>query len=300
MTNSKLGIQPARERTPAEHRAAVAAWRETAPANDSDIIPRKSRQAGNGPMAARLSALLAWSRAAPGSNASTFLEANNDNTPVEEGGHATTPDREHRIRPSENNLLAAFKDFRDLGAKDLLSSEDIEWRDGVCVRMGSLEFSDGTRTERAMVRKAGRTVVGEVRLPKGGLLHTVDEAGAPLGPAIPRSNGGMAKMLRGAKLPYGSLCDQFLGMQCAATGQPGAPAWEDTFTALADRHEYRRWVAELKERDVEVLDAAMEARNYADIGAIDGHEGEYARHAGKRMLIAANDNLASVMKKVAA
>lgn len=300
MTISKLGVQPDRIRTPSEHRAAVAAWRETAPANDSEIMPRRSRQAGNGPMAARLSALLAWSKAARGSGTSTFLESDNDNTPVDEGGHATTPDREHRIRPSVEKLDAATAEFRDLGAKDLLSSEDIEWRDGACVRMGRLEFSDGTRTERAMVLKARRAVAGEVRLPAGAMLDTEDEAGAPLGPAVSRSNGGMAKMLRGAALPYGSLKDQFLGMQCAATGQPGAPSWEDTFTALADRQEYYRWRAEITERDIEVLDAAMEASSYADIGALDGHEGEYARHAGKRMLIAANDNLDAVMKKAAA
>lgn len=297
MTISDLGTTPDRDRTPAEHRAAVAGWRETAPANDSQIMPRAPRAKG-GALAGRFGALLAWMKARRGSGASTFLAADNDNTPIEEGGHATTPDREHRIRPSVEKLAELTADYMVMSPADLLTSPDIEWRDGGCVRMGALEFSDGTRTEMATVLKARRAVAGEVRLPKGAMLHTTDEAGAPLGPAVSRSNGGMAKMLRGAALPYGSLKDQFLGMQVAATGQPGAPAWEDTFTALADRHEYRRWVAELKERDVEVLDAAMEAGTFADIGAIDGHSGDYARHAGKRMLMAANDNLAAVMKKV--
>jgi hypothetical protein len=77
-------------------------------------------------------------------------------------------------------------------------------------------------------------------------------------------------------------------------------AWQDMYYGLLGAREWRRAMAELLPTDVKVLDAAMTAKNYGDIGAVVGHTGEYGRKAGKRMLRAANDNLAEALKKYVA
>jgi hypothetical protein len=58
---------------------------------------------------------------------------------------------------------------------------------------------------------------------------------------------------------------------------------------------------ELKDRDREVLEAALEAKTYTDVGRSAGMSEEYSRRkGGRRALLSANDNLAAAIKKYAA
>ncbi|WP_205826941.1 hypothetical protein, partial [Mesorhizobium zhangyense] len=103
-------------------------------------------------------------------------------------------------------------------------------------------------------------------------------------------------------LPYAParVADLFLGMKKGRCAGGGAPSWQDDCSGLASREEWRNVRSEMLEADVQVIDAAMKAKNLGDIGRAMGHSGAYAEKAGKRLLRVANDNLAAVIKKIAA
>ncbi len=104
-------------------------------------------------------------------------------------------------------------------------------------------------------------------------------------------------------LPCGSpkVADSFLGMRKTTCEGGGDESWEDTLSAMIDRDLWFEALQELKDRDRDVLDAAMDAANYEEVGRAAGMSGEYSRRkGGKRALLAANDNLAAAIKKYAA
>lgn len=181
------------ERTPEAHRAEVNAWRATAPANDSKILPRGPR-ADASPrheaLADELNALLRWKalRQVPESLSTNWCHADNDNDdPPEEReseDDATTRELpltecEHEIRPSIGEMTRSLRDveFRDLvrcadrspyGRARSESSianfrfaigGDIETGCHGPTRLGGLRFSNG-RAE----------MVGE-RMPAGAMTH---------------------------------------------------------------------------------------------------------------------------------
>ncbi|MEF2548530.1 hypothetical protein VQ045_15325 [Aurantimonas sp. E1-2-R+4] len=101
-------------------------------------------------------------------------------------------------------------------------------------------------------------------------------------------------------LPCGSpfVADSFIAF--ATVGKrPLAEPQDNAETSLAERQEAEMIRQSLSDDDAKTLDAAMTASNYEEIGRSLGHCGQYARHAGKRALIAANDNLAVAVKKIA-
>ncbi|NNU59743.1 hypothetical protein [Ochrobactrum soli] len=101
-------------------------------------------------------------------------------------------------------------------------------------------------------------------------------------------------------LPCGSprVADSFLGMRKTTCAGGGDEAWEDTLSAMIDRDLWFEALQELKDRDRDVLDAALEARTWGDLSPGGTERG--ARKRGKQELLAANDNLAAAIKKYAA
>lgn len=92
--------------------------------------------------------------------------------------------------------------------------------------------------------------------------------------------------------------DQFIGMKIGSTGKGGAPNWVDFFMAGRDHEEWMETVAEVDSVHAEVLGRALTARTLSDVSPGGSDRG--ARKRGKRLLIAANDNLKLAMQKRAA
>lgn len=91
--------------------------------------------------------------------------------------------------------------------------------------------------------------------------------------------------------------DQFVGMKIGSTGKGGAPSWVDIFMAGEEQKAERKAHSEMSLEDKAVFVAAMEAKTLADISP--GGSEFRARERGKRLLLAANDNLAENLKKLA-
>lgn len=88
--------------------------------------------------------------------------------------------------------------------------------------------------------------------------------------------------------------DQFIGMKPKPSGKSSAIGWVDFYTAGRDRAEWLAALDDLDEATRQTLDAALSAKNYADVGTAAGQSPEYARRkGGKLALVAANDNLAA-------
>lgn len=105
-------------------------------------------------------------------------------------------------------------------------------------------------------------------------------------------------------LPCGSdvVADNFLGFKKVCTGQSGSIAWQDIGQTIENAKVWKNLLKALKAEDVKVLDAAMAAQTYEDIGVSIGQSPSYAKKkgGGRRALIAANDNLADAIKKYVA
>lgn len=102
-----------------------------------------------------------------------------------------------------------------------------------------------------------------------------------------------------AGLPCGGpkVGDSFLGFKKGGSGHSGSIAWQDIAQTIENAKVWSNVRRALKTEDVEVLDAAMRAQTLSDIEP--GGTDRGARKRGKRRLIAANDNLATVLKKFA-
>lgn len=95
------------------------------------------------------------------------------------------------------------------------------------------------------------------------------------------------------------LADLFIGCKKADCHGGGSQAWADVSTALVGKEQWAAAMSKLSKSDIVSLSAVREAKTYADIGKAHGHAGSYAEKAGRRLLIAANDNLGEIIKKVA-
>lgn len=96
------------------------------------------------------------------------------------------------------------------------------------------------------------------------------------------------------------LADLFIGCKKADCHGGGSQAWSDISTALVSKEIWTVAMSRLSETDVVSLSAVRDAQTYADVGKAHGHTGSYAEKAGKRLLMAANDNLGELIKKIAA
>lgn len=125
---------------------------------------------------------------------------------------------------------------------------------------------------------------------RGEMKAMLDEAIAntPVMPEVKRYPAGLPATLE-------LVADHFNGMKVAVSGQAGGAAWEDISGAIISREIWDAALAEMKGEDVARLDAAMGAGTYAEVSPGGSERG--ARKRGKREMIAANDNLASSLKK---
>src|SRR5690242_8803927 len=101
------------ERTAAEHRAKVDAWRATAPEHDHEIIPPPPRYSDEPrheeDLADELRPLLIWKRLAKAEDPlrTNWLTADNDNEAASTQGRSI--ERTWEIRPNESELEASYR-----------------------------------------------------------------------------------------------------------------------------------------------------------------------------------------------
>lgn len=354
------------------HRAEVAAWRKTAPANDSDIFryPRQSTPR-HFELSTVLAALLKWraiSRPAPAALRTNWriIPANDNRPEIDDDdrveGEAPDPpiiECALKTRPTPEEMVRAIRKVkcRTVAGQIEAVDGDIEKRDGLVVRAGRLEF--GTLQTEA---EGGATVPGNNRqLIRWGGRRPVDNFGRARGPdidedeelakrerladwlgcdlwkaseltreeqrAAKRASRERAARCRGKPNPPLPPTTLDLNAARAFAGLP--PVDVDRRTALptatidvgdifqswmsrpknsnggavpeAEDHVDRDIIAaQLSPSDVTVLDAALAAKNFKDIGAHIGLAGKAAERGGKAVLVAATERLAMVLEKIAA
>ncbi|MBB6013504.1 hypothetical protein HNR59_002893 [Aquamicrobium lusatiense] len=124
------------------------------------------------------------------------------------------------------------------------------------------------------------------------------ESAAELAAAIENTNNMPVVKKCPTGLPWKPerISEMFLAGKKEKTGKGGAVAWTDLAMGIDSPAAWKKIRAELLDSDKEVLDAAMTAGSYSDIGAVVGA----SRKVGKRALKAANDNLAAAIEKFVA
>ncbi|TIX89203.1 hypothetical protein [Rhizobium sp. P44RR-XXIV] len=166
-------------RTTEEHRAAVEAWRATAPAHDHQIFGRKLKaEKPRHRDLSELSALLAM-RARPIGVAEGVgvtvepippistnwrLAPANDNEPPHEDADV---ERVIEIVPSVDMIM------REVGQGDIeygLSIDENGKRHKVITHIGSLRFSDGSQMEKGQKLVLDKVVDADIRMPVGAML----------------------------------------------------------------------------------------------------------------------------------
>lgn len=350
-------------RSPALHRAIVAHWHLSAPANDSDIIPRQRVGAGKPEFEPLLPALRTWRvLCEPSSPLSSnwLASAANDDDPDAEDDKRPDPrqvESRHEVRPREREMMKAIR-----------SGETERHANGAPARLGGLRFASGETMERALVlgedeklRKAdipvprgalvawqaaegkrGRPVVDRFAAARGCTADPEDVAASSawlaetLGaqparyiersrtprrdlrhlpnPPLPPTTIPIAEARAFCGLPPvaandnrpGLPCaseqplDSFIGLRCTSSGvvyqSSGGPALERLEAAGTAALVRRR----LDPRDVKVLDTAMEAQNFREIGEMFGHRDRQAERVGKQRLLSAAAHLKEILQKDAA
>ncbi len=99
-------------------------------------------------------------------------------------------------------------------------------------------------------------------------------------------------------LPCGTpnVADNFIGMKKTTCAGGGSTAWQDIVSQRESVEAWRRTLALAADEHLEVLTQAVKARTLRQIGEARGYSGQYAIDAGRRLLVAANDNLQEAME----
>lgn len=130
---------------------------------------------------------------------------------------------------------------------------------------------------------------------KNGKSCTADEARGILveayanTPVMPK----VKKFKKGLPCASPRVADSFLGMQKGKKGESGTIMWQDIAGHIVQREIWEAAMAYVSDNDVETLDAALEAKTFADIGGTGSKRA--AERRGKRRLLAANDNICNAM-----
>ncbi len=174
-----------------------------------------------------------------------------------------------------------------------------------------LTVSAGAGTQPARVtisnaRLAARLGVEGVQYIPGkrkrrtGKAYSVAETRALLDEAIANTPAmpSVTKLPPGLASGTAQASDQFVGMKIGSTGKGGAASWTDTFSALQEWEAFQSAFADLPEKEKGVLTRALVAGSLSEI--MPGGTDRGARKRGKRLLVAANDNLQQNQKKIAA
>ncbi len=93
-----------------------------------------------------------------------------------------------------------------------------------------------------------------------------------------------------------NLAQLFPGLVKVATGESGSEEWSGIHSERAAAEEFARTLQGMKDKDVELLTQAVSANSLQEIGEARGYSGKYAIAAGRRLLVAANDNFEEAKK----
>ncbi|TCR07252.1 hypothetical protein [Neorhizobium sp. JUb45] len=161
------------------------------------------------------------------------------------------------------------------------------------------EITDSNNYFAAMLdTKKPRYVTGRRHKgPRVKLTH--DEAKAELAAAY--ANTDMAKVTFTRYpdgLPCGSqrVADSFLGMQKTTCAGGGSVMWQDIVSQREDRREWLEAKDGMAEHHFKTLTDAAKAGSLKQLGQARGYSGQYAIEAGRRLLVAANDNFEQALE----
>lgn len=93
-----------------------------------------------------------------------------------------------------------------------------------------------------------------------------------------------------------NLAHLFPGLVKVATGDSGFHAWQDVVSERAEVEEWHTTLQGMKDDDLKILTEATEAKSLRQLGEARGYSGKYAIEAGRRLLVAANDNFERAME----
>ncbi|WJR68133.1 hypothetical protein QTA58_05075 [Neorhizobium sp. CSC1952] len=288
--------------TPSRYRIALAVWQRNAPQRDSEVLPRravKTETPKHAELSAKLRSLLTWRAASTPEDWKTI--AANDNV-AGEGEEIAPPilDSKHEVRPRISEMMVAIKDveFEERrharlggGGESYVApvGGDIERGPNLsprrrrkpappCIwRLGGLRLSNGANAEWAPIRtEDGALQMDYVRIPVGGIIglghHKVrDRFGKPKG----------TEAIDPGRATVG------IGGHSA-----GAVAFADP---IEQRQESNRIRNGVKTETADILDFALVAANFRQIGERLGYRGKNAERRGKAALIDACAELDEVL-----
>lgn len=136
---------------------------------------------------------------------------------------------------------------------------------------------------------------------RNGRSRTAEESRADLEAAWANTNTPPRVTKLAPGLPCGSprVAESFVGMQKGKMAPSGAMMWQDMCSSIVSREIWDEALAALGSGDKSTLDAATTAKTLQQIGEAHGFRGKRAERMGRTILRAANDNLASALKKSA-
>ncbi|KQS74230.1 hypothetical protein ASG25_02100 [Rhizobium sp. Leaf384] len=188
---------------------------------------------------------------------------------------------EANIRMPVGGMLGGKeKSPRDRGTEDDVSRTNAHYRWMVQGRLAGRPKSKAppTREERLSVNRAAAADM---------LARAY--ANTPTLPEITRCPDGF---------PYGptNLGQLFTGGRKGKKGESGSQAWQDIFTEKENRDTFNRALEAMADKHVFALTEALSARSLAQLGEARGYKGRHAIDAGRRLLVAANDNYLDAME----
>lgn len=271
------------------------AWLATLPANDN--APRKAapkprpRHAG---LATKLRSLLTWRAISAGADWTQV--ADNDNAP-DDGGPALL-DSEHEVRPRISEIREALKGVEfakrrhaKLGGGGGLNVVPVDGdmergavlsqrkKPECVVRLGTMRFSNGEQVERGLKLRDGQFAIEDIRLPLGAL---VDMKGYRA-----RDRFGKAKR----STPKDGADEE----STFTPRRPATPAAFQFVDPVAELQEAARVRSAVKPETAEILDLALRAANFREIGEALGYRAKQAERRGKAAVLASCKELDEVL-----
>ncbi|WP_411036144.1 hypothetical protein [Shinella sp. BYT-45] len=93
-----------------------------------------------------------------------------------------------------------------------------------------------------------------------------------------------------------NLRQLFIGGRKGKNGESGSQAWQDIYTEKENRDQFQRGLDAMADEHVRLLTEAMSAKSLGELGVARGFKGRHAIDAGRRLLVAANDNFEAAME----
>lgn len=279
--------------TPSAYRRAYAAWAANAPSTDGVLKERKAKTAKkpkHADLSRKLRSLMTWRSMEAGSDWTLMPDNDNDETGRKRQMNA---DCITEIRPLPSEIMRAIRDAdveiterreAKLGGGGnvvrVVSGPDVQrgqtLRQGknkpdCIISIGRLQFSNGGNTERALILdETGKPKMGDVRIPLGGLIK--------VGPHRLRDT------FRRPKGAPPAANDNRETVRPSLTATEHAIDFVDPLSDAQERDRVRKAVGA---QQAAILDHALVAANFTEIGERLGYEGKTAERHGRRALIAA-------------